>query len=68
MIAVAEGLDLDGPYLDAANRRGTRARPVFQIETTWNPPNTKLATEPDGKFTSNLPLRVLPGSDRLLAS
>ena len=35
MVGVADALDLDGPYLDVADRRGVRARPVFRIETTY---------------------------------
>lgn len=46
MVSVSDSIDLDGPYLAFADQRGVRARPVFRIETTWNPPNTKLSTEP----------------------
>ena len=46
LIGVPHELDLDGPYLDWAYKRGIRARPVFKIETMWNPPSVKLATEP----------------------
>ena len=34
MIGVPDALDLDGPYMDLANVRGIRARPVFKIETS----------------------------------
>jgi hypothetical protein len=46
MVGVPKELDLDGPYMDVANQRGIRARPVFKIETMWNPPSVHLATEP----------------------
>ena len=39
-------------YLGFADRRGVRARPVFRIETTWNPPNSQLSTEPGRQTTS----------------
>jgi|EP01043_Picozoa_sp_COSAG02_P006248 hypothetical protein len=58
MVSVSDSIDLDGPYLAFADQRGVRARPVFRVETTWNPPNTKLSSEP-GKWTLR-GYRVIP--------
>ena len=62
LVAVAPELDLSGPYMDIAARRGIRARPVFRIETTWNTPNPAFATEPDVQPAAvfDLPVELQP--------
>ena len=39
LVRTVDAIDLDGPYLSLASRKGTRARPTFEISgTNWNTP------------------------------
>lgn len=44
LVHVAAEIDLDGPYMDIANQRGKRARPLFKIETMWTAPSVTRST------------------------
>jgi hypothetical protein len=61
LVAVADEIDLDGPYMSTANVRGLRARPVFRIETMWNRPDAAdwpADAQPAAVF--DLPVQLQP--------
>ena len=38
LVRAVDEIDLDGPYVALASRKGTRARPTFEISGNWNTP------------------------------